>query len=790
MAKVTLPNISSGFASTTQLNTALDTIEAEFNNKVLYRDPPAGEPNQLEADIDANDNTLYNVRDAVDIDEVVTLGQMQRYIQASSSGLIAVHHEQQTAVEDQTLFTFTGLAYVPGINNLAVFVNGLRQRVSVNYAETSSSSITFTSQLNVGDVVDVYTNEAVTSTTLPADAVSYTPAGTGAVATNVQTKLRETVSVKDFGAAGDGVTDDTAAIQSAATACLTTGQTLFVPAGTYKITSTITISGISVICEDPRTTKFQAVGNFTAFKFLCNGKTLKNFNLWFTPPVSSAAVGYQFGEGSTQFARNNVENFAVRYASTAYYASSDMWGNVFTQMNADFPLVYGYDFTANPSGTTNSFRNLYATNAHTTGSITSGTPTLTVADATNMSAGQTWVVLGAGATGALVTTIVSVVGTTVTLAANAANTVSSVPVLSAGTAWKSVSFSDTHFYNAYFDGFPSTANGLAGAVYFSGSNVTADSIRFEGCAVISANTALIDDRANSSEIGGILSFATYIDSGAGNYGFIYRCGAASFTQHIVGDVDLGGFAQWSGGLKKLRVSATDNLTFLGKGASVSDSDDNGYEGCLFYSDIVGRVSTSTPATGSWDIGDQYFVKTPVAGGASGGVCLSSGTFGTLTSVTANTTSGSNKITLSGLSTLKRNQFITIAGVTGVFKVIDIQTGASTTALVVPAPGSTVSSAAVAYATPTFAKSGSIELTASTTWDPPSVGIGGAAATTLTVTGATVGDYAIASFDQSLQSLQLTAYVYTTNGVAVTLSNSLGGSVDLPSGTLRVRVIKQ
>jgi hypothetical protein len=80
-----------------------------------------------------------------------------------------------------------------------------------------------------------------------ADLVSYQPAGTGAVATTVQAKLRETVSVKDFGAIGDGVTDDTAAIQAAINANY--GKSLFFPKGTYVLSDLSVTQDIKFLGE-------------------------------------------------------------------------------------------------------------------------------------------------------------------------------------------------------------------------------------------------------------------------------------------------------------------------------------------------------------------------------------------------------------------------------------------------------------------------------------------------------------------------------------------------------------
>jgi hypothetical protein len=75
--------------------------------------------------------------------------------------------------------------------------------------------------------------------------VGYTQGGTNAATRTIQSKLRDVVSVKDFGAVGNGITNDTTAIQSAVNA----SSAVYFPAGTY-LTNTITLDANSLLYGD------------------------------------------------------------------------------------------------------------------------------------------------------------------------------------------------------------------------------------------------------------------------------------------------------------------------------------------------------------------------------------------------------------------------------------------------------------------------------------------------------------------------------------------------------------
>jgi hypothetical protein len=118
----------------------------------------------------------------------------------------------------------------------------LTDAVAYKFVLKTSAAVTIGTYDNVtgnasGVAAGIYSTFAASS---GSSLVGYLP--TSGTATTVQAKLRQTVSIKDFGAVGDGTTDDTSAIQAARDYAATrsyAGNTTAItwPAGRYKYTT-------------------------------------------------------------------------------------------------------------------------------------------------------------------------------------------------------------------------------------------------------------------------------------------------------------------------------------------------------------------------------------------------------------------------------------------------------------------------------------------------------------------------------------------------------------------------
>lgn len=90
--------------------------------------------------------------------------------------------------------------------------------------------------------VDIPYDIGVLSASTGSTLIGTTNGGTGSVTRTVASKLNDIISVKDFGAVGDGVTDDTVAFQNAIYSLGTGGGTVTIPHGhTFYIGSNLTI---------------------------------------------------------------------------------------------------------------------------------------------------------------------------------------------------------------------------------------------------------------------------------------------------------------------------------------------------------------------------------------------------------------------------------------------------------------------------------------------------------------------------------------------------------------------
>ena len=144
-------------------------------------------------------------------------------------------------------------------NNIQVYIDGVYQNKDT--FSISGATLTFSEAPPLNSAIEFIVGNAVASITGDADSITYTQGGTSSQQRTLEAKLQDFVSVKDFGAVGNGVADDTAAIQAAIDAAELVNSSVYFPAGTYKITAGLVVDNTIKLFGD--TTEGSIISNTT-----------------------------------------------------------------------------------------------------------------------------------------------------------------------------------------------------------------------------------------------------------------------------------------------------------------------------------------------------------------------------------------------------------------------------------------------------------------------------------------------------------------------------------------------
>ena len=178
--------------------------------------------------------------------------------------VVAYYDKALTIIAPQPLRTLNG--YVSRAGTPAqIYVDGVNFSILV---QDSKGSMVY----NFPDGAGISPN---------ASGIEYDPPFTGAVTSGytVEDKLAQTVSVKDFGAVGDGVTDDTAAIQAVINAASIGGADVFVPKGIYQTSGIELKAGVTLRGEGAYASIIRATSATTTLVYMNVSTCLKDLKL-------------------------------------------------------------------------------------------------------------------------------------------------------------------------------------------------------------------------------------------------------------------------------------------------------------------------------------------------------------------------------------------------------------------------------------------------------------------------------------------------------------------------------
>lgn len=180
-------------------------------------------------------------------------------------------------------------------------------------------------------------------------APDFTAVGTGADTRTSHDKFSDLISIKDFGAVGDGLTDDTNAIQNA----LAAHDAALIPAGTYLISSTIALAAKQALIGLGQFSVIECQNNsFNAIEVRGGYTSIQNLR------IEGGAIGIKlFGEDS-ECVQNVVSDVQIIGAGTGILldghddSNKPCYWNNFSRILIEQPGTHGVHLVKTGAGDT------------------------------------------------------------------------------------------------------------------------------------------------------------------------------------------------------------------------------------------------------------------------------------------------------------------------------------------------------------------------------------------------------------------------------------------------------
>nr|BDD44019.1 hypothetical protein 12 [Alphaproteobacteria bacterium] len=200
-------------------------------------------------------------------------------------------------------------------------------------------------------------------------APDYTANGMGAVTRTSSDKFSDMLSIKDFGAVGDGLTDDTVAIQNA----LSAGDSIYIPNGSYLISSTLEITSSKSLIGLGQSSIIKCQSNsFNAIEINGRGGTIHNIR------IEGGDTGIKLCGRTSECTQNIVSAVQIVEANTGIqldgYEDTEKpcYWNSFGDILIEQPNTHGVHLTKSGAGDTPNANRFHKVRVYSKSASTSG----------------------------------------------------------------------------------------------------------------------------------------------------------------------------------------------------------------------------------------------------------------------------------------------------------------------------------------------------------------------------------------------------------------------------------